>query len=278
MVAARVGDAARGRLTARRRPAHHEAVGPLVGEEAQAAKSSHERRDAIAFLHAELSRAAHTHLAAVRGERGDCRELVDHAWHFRGLDGQDVRPVALHDHRATGFARLGARDVDLHARAEPPENRDQPCPRRVQPDIVDLDAGAWKRGRRRHPESGRREVAGNRQRAGRQVLAAGERDRPIAPDDLHAKRVERTFGVIAGLGRFRDRRGPLRQEPGQQHRTLHLSARHLRRVCNAVQTSAVNRQRRAAVGRLDSCAHRLEWGNHAAHRAARERGVAHETA
>src|SRR5439155_5871419 len=102
----------------------------------EAAKSGDERRDAIAFLHAELSRAAYAHFAAVRGERGDRRELVDHAWHFRGLDRQDVRPIALHDHRAARFARLGARDLDLHARTEPPENRDQSRPRRIQADIV----------------------------------------------------------------------------------------------------------------------------------------------
>ena len=40
----------------------------------------------------------------------------------------------------------------------------------------------------------------------------------------------------------------------------------------------VNRQRRVAVGGLDAGTHQLEWIDHAAHRAARERGVADEPA
>ena len=83
VIAVRVGHAAGRRA---RRPRTTKPSGALVGVDAERAEPGDQRRDAIAFLDAQLRRAADRHLAAVRRQRGDRRQFVDEAGHFVGRD------------------------------------------------------------------------------------------------------------------------------------------------------------------------------------------------
>ena len=109
-----------------------------------------------------------------------------------------------------------------------------------------------------------------------QPLAAGNRDgqSPFCLD-VDAERGERPLGVVACLRRFGDRGRPLRVQPGQQDRALHLRARHLGPM----------RRWRGVPRRESSAAHgrrsprsgapiRVERLDDAAHRTAGQRRVA----
>ena len=138
MVAARIGHAARGRPFT----ANDEAVGALVRVDAKGAESRNEDCDAIAFLDAEFSRPAHPYFAPVRRQRRNGRELVDEAGHFLRLDVDDTGAVAFNGDGAARLSAVGVGFMDLDARAKTPQDVDQRRARRVEADVVDLDARA----------------------------------------------------------------------------------------------------------------------------------------
>ena len=94
MIAVRVGHAARGGEPAAGR-AIDEAVGALVGVDAERAEAGDERRDAVALLDAQLAAPRTVDLAAVRRERRNRRQLVDEAGHFVGRDLERARADRL---------------------------------------------------------------------------------------------------------------------------------------------------------------------------------------
>ena len=133
----------------------------LVGVDAERAKARHQRRDAIAFLHAQLAGAADRDLAAVRREGRDRGQLVDEAGHFlrRDVDRTGASPSTTIVPRGSPASVRGRLDVD--PRAEAAQHVEQRRARRIQADILDVDARARQGGGGDQPERGRREVAGN---------------------------------------------------------------------------------------------------------------------
>jgi len=85
-------------------------------------------------------RAANRHLTAMRGERRDRRQLVDQPWYFLGRDVERAGAVAFNRDAPARLAGGGLQDLDLDARAEAPQHAEQRRPRRIQADILDVDA------------------------------------------------------------------------------------------------------------------------------------------
>ena len=92
--------------------ADDEAVRALVGRDAERAKSGDERRNAVAFLDAQLGGAADAHLAAVAGQRGNRRQLVDEARHLLRRDVDAADAVAFDDDRPARLAGVTRRLID----------------------------------------------------------------------------------------------------------------------------------------------------------------------
>ncbi len=172
--------------------------------------------------------------------------------------------------------RLGRRIVphDVDRRPCPSHDVEERGSRGVQAYAIDLD-GAARRGRRKgDPERRTRDVARNRQVRGLQTLAALNGNRVPRHREVDAKELQGPFGVIAGRRPFNHGRDVVGLEAGEQHRALHLGARHIGRVADAAQPAAVDRQRRPSVVRGDGGPHPGEGIDHTPHRPARERRVA----
>ena len=205
MIAARVGDAAR-RPLAPVRAGDHESVRTLVGVDAERAEAGDERGDAIAFLDAQLARAANADLAAVRGKRGDGRQLVDQARDFVGRDverpGRDrLRPTTLPRGSPAALAVTSTWTRAPKRRRTP--SRAVRVGLRPTSSISTARSGQRRRGDQ--PEGGGREVARHRQRLPVQPLAAVDRDASGLPTSTAAAESgQRPLGVVARRGRFED--------------------------------------------------------------------------
>ena len=206
---------------------HHEAVGALVGVEAQRAQPRDQHRNPVALFYAQLRRPGDGHFPASSGQRRDGRQLVDQPWHVGGLDGHHAASIAFDDDRT---ARLAGVDADLfHANvgAEAPQHVDERRPRRIQAHVVDFDARSGKQGRSNHPIRRGREVAWNRKAARRQVLQTGNRGGASPTLDADAECRECPLRVIARLDRLSYGRDAVREQTGEQDGALHLCARHV---------------------------------------------------
>ena len=171
--------------------------------------------------------------------------------------------------------------VDLDARAEPAQHADEAGPRRVEPDILDLDARARQRRRGDHPEGGGREVAGHRQRCVRR--ASGRPRRSTVPARSTSTSPPKAASARSVWSRVCagsvTEVVPVGVQAGQEHGALDLGARDARaRSAMPCSGRAVNRQRRMAVGGLDAGAHPRERLDDAPHRPARQRRVADQDA
>ena len=104
------------------------------------------------------------------------------------------------------------------------------------------------------------------------------RERSLAAQRIPEAR-EHALGVIAGRRGFDHPRGALRVESSQQQRRFHLRAGHGHAVFDALQRgSAMDLEWGLTTGGgIDLRAHQPQRLRHARHRAARERGVSHQS-
>ena len=181
-------------------------------------KPVRERRDAIALLDAQLLRAAHTQLAAVRGQRGEHRQLVDDAGHFvrhdlgATADPHDGRAIVPIGSPACACAITVLISAPIRSRMSMMPVRDG-----LSPTCSMVTSEPGKRRRGDHPERGRRDVAGHVERAADQPLAAAHRDRRSGAPDLRAERLERPLRVVACRHRLDDPRHPVSMQSGEEH-------------------------------------------------------------
>ncbi len=110
--------------------------------------------------------------AAVGAERRDCRQFVDQAWNFVGPD-LDRPDVLVGDgYRPPGLAAIRHGRLHLDPRPEPAEHVEQRGSRRIETDLLDLDARPWHGRRGNQPEGGGGEIAGHGELPGGETLAS----------------------------------------------------------------------------------------------------------
>ena len=143
------------------RARHDEAVRPFVGIEADRAEPGDERGDAIALLDAQFGRAADGDASAVGAERRDCRQFVNQARNFVGPD-LDRSDVLVGDgYRPPRLAAIRHNRLHIDPRPEPAEHVEQRGSRRIETNLLDLDARPWHGGRGNQPEGSGGEITGN---------------------------------------------------------------------------------------------------------------------
>ena len=175
MIAGGVGGAARQPATA----ADVEAVRELVDVAAERAEPRDERRDAVAFLDAQLRGAGHVEIAAVGGQGGERRQLVDEAGDLVGSEHE--RAGGCRARIRTRAARLAVFDavgvtLDLARRPGPStSNSAVRVGLRPTSGTSTSEPGSDRGGDR--PERRRRDVAGHGRLDRAQPLAALERHR-----------------------------------------------------------------------------------------------------
>ncbi len=150
-------------------------------------------------------------------------------------------------------ARPRSRPSTSTLRAGAAQDVEQRGPRRVQADALDLDVGRRACPAAAATQNAADETSPGHRRASRaaQALAAA---RPRSRRRRRVARARRTRGAPARCDRASragstHRRRALGLQAGEQDGALHLRARHLRCVGDAVQAAAVDRQRRPAVDR-----------------------------
>ena len=94
--------------------------------------------------------------------------------------------------------------------------------------------------------------------------------------ELGAKGAQRQFAVVAGADGFAHGRGSRGLQAGKQNAGLDLRAGNRRGVVDGLERTAVDGERRVAVGEREARAHGFKRLANALHGAARERGVADE--
>jgi len=258
----------------------HRAVRAFLDRDAQRAQAGGHRGEAVGFLHPQLGDATHDGSAAGDGggdEEG--RELVDHVRHqrLRQLDAAQRR-VAHHE-VADRLAAAAAFVLDADVRAHQPECVQQADTPRVEADRAQAQLGARHEAGGDEKKRGRGEIRRHVDVDRMQGMAAFEPRVAGRKIDRPAEGGEHALGVVAGRMRLDHLGHAFGIEPGEQQRRLHLRARHRQFVADAVQApAAVDDERRQAVPRVDACAHAGERLGDAAHRPARERGIADERA
>ena len=149
----------------------HHAVGQLLDLDAERAQHSRHGRDAIGLLHAQLAGVANLGRALRgRGRDAENRELVDRAQQALAGDPGGAQRTAL-DHEcrarlAVGVALVLDRDRGTHRR----EDVENPAPRRVDTNVRHAHPRARHEQRGDEKEGGRREVAGERDVGGGELL------------------------------------------------------------------------------------------------------------
>jgi len=146
--------------------------------------------------------------------------------------------------------------------------------RQVQPDAVDMDVRRRSATGQGRPEGRARNVPWNRERLGSQPLTALNFDPGPVTSDTNAERVERPLRMVTRGHDFDDPGAARRVKSGQQHPAFDLGAWHLGFVGDAVQRSAVNREGRPALARVNECPHSDEWIDDPTHGPSLERTVA----
>ncbi len=215
---------------------------------------------------------------AVAGEGGQGaqhRKFVDHAGDLLRSDFQPFRRARANQHTPTGSLPF-ASCVWVSSMSAPASFKasTQPVRVEVQADVDDFDLGAGQRRGGAGPEGRGGDVAGHFQPLpfDHRLLRALDRDPPAVLLELDAEGLERPLRVIARGGRLDHAGAALGLHAREEHRRLHLSARHFHRVFNAAQVLADDGDgRKAPFGHHDR-AHFDERNGDPAHRpAARDR-------
>ena len=121
------------------------------------------------------------------------------------------------------------------------------------------------------------ELAGDLELEGLEPLERPHRGRLVRTRDANAERLEQPLGVVARRVRLDHGRRPiLREQPGDQHRRLHLRARNGQLVADRMQGRPGDADRRVPVSRLDLGPHEAEGRGDTLVRARGERFVADE--
>ena len=197
--------------------------------------------DPVRFLVAELAGAADDGRAGRRG-RGEAqdRDLVDRGGHVGRAEVDGPQRRRAHDAgrpAARRRRRRGASACGRSSMSAPIERRMSMTARRV---------GLTPTSRRPSSASGwiapatSQNAAAETSPGTRSAIALHRQpsfDRPghrpvrrVGPLDRHAPRPQHPFRVVARRDRLANRRPPVRPQPRQQDRRLHLCARHRRRV------------------------------------------------
>ena len=248
---------------------------------AERAQARRRARDPVRLLVAELAGAPDDGRAGRHGRRqAQDRDLVDRGRHVgrAELDGPERRgPHAqVGDRLADAVVGVATVWPLLDVGAHRAQDVDDGAPGRVDPDVADAELGVGMDGARDEPERRRRDVARDpfRDRLHRQPSSYRPGHGPvrrIGPLDRHAACPQHPLRVIARRDRLADRRPPLRPEPRQQDRRLHLRARHGRRVVDRPKRGTTDHgQGREGVvlAGLERGAHRAQRFDDTSHRAA----------
>ena len=249
-------------------------VGAFLDPHADGPQAGRERRDAVAFLVAQLGRARDLDGRAMRGEGAEDGQLVDQGRYFGGADRDVAEPARPDPDAAAGLAPGGVRDVHLDVGSGAPQDVEERGARRIQADRFEGDVGLGNRGRGDGPESGGRRIPGHRQRQRAERRAAGDADGAVGAGHRRAERLERPLGVVPRRRPLANPRDAPGVQAGQQHRALHLCAGDRRGIGDALQGAAPDTQRRAPVSGVDVPAHPLQRVDDAPHRTALQRRVA----
>ena len=211
-------------------------------------QSVQKRRDTIALLDAQLFRSTNLEGASRDGpgdgQRGD---LVDQRGHDVGWDVHTAQRRRSSDDGADRL-RLQLRRGDLERSAHLSEHVEESRTPGVQRDTLDPNLGVgYEHGG--HDQEGRaRGVAGHRELSALEPRPTAERDPIGVALERNAECREQPFGVVAAPIRLADRRASFCLEPSQEHRRLHLRARHAELPVDAAKRSPLDAERGMAVG------------------------------
>ena len=249
MIVVGVGDAARGVPE----PWTVKPSGRSSAGDSEIAEPGDERRNPIAFLDAELGGAAHGHLAAdaPRARRSAGSSSISPGTSSGGISTLRLS-VAFDQDRSAGLARRPVRRSTLTL-----------APNRRSTSMSAVRVGFSPTSSTSIRDPGRAAAATIQKAADEKSPgtdrfrassrgAACDRDARTATCDTGAKASKRPFGVVAGFRRLGHRCHAVCMESCQQHRRLHLSARHWRPVGDRPQGPAVDDQRRVAVVGFDT--------------------------
>ena len=247
---------------------------------AEGLQSRDDPGDPVRFLVAQLPDAADPAATGRhRGGEAEDRDLVDRTGDLGGAHVDSVERAApdgeVRDRLAGLAARAGSDRPFLDLGAHPPQQVDDPTPRRVRPDVSEEQVRVRMDGRRDQPEGRPGNVAGNLfiERHHRRWSRHRMDGAPVAEElgaDRNAPRAQHPLRVVARQQRLVHGRRSRGGQPGQQHARLHLGARNGRDVLDAAQRRRPrDRERRAGrAGPADHrCAHRRQGRCHASHRA-----------
>ncbi len=191
-----------------------------------------------------------------------------------GSDREAARLAGRDRHPADRFAGFLVFDRHGDRRSGAPQDLEQARARGIEAHALDVDDAARQPGGEGTPERRPGYIPRNPEAAALQALAAAEPDRQAVAIERCAERGQRPLRMIPCRGGLDDDGPARRMEAGQQDAALHLCARDVRPVGDALKGGALDRQRRPPVVRMDGRPHFGQRGDDPAHRPAGQGRVA----